>query len=81
MNATIDRTDNKALPVTPVAPEALSAFAGELPLEMILLEMRRFYGAGEDPRASAGLDYQQLCDTWIRSLDTALAGLETRHAQ
>ena len=77
MNATMDRTDNNALRF---APEALPALAGELPLEMILLEVRRFYGAGDGTRASGGIDYQQLCDTGIRSLDAELGRLKT-HAQ
>ena len=63
--------DNKTLPL---ALEALHALAGELPLEVILMELRGVYRAAED---EPGPDYQHLCDTWIRSLDAALWRLET----
>lgn len=67
--------DDKTLPL---ALEALHSLAGELPLEVILLELRGVYRAAEEePLTRTNADYQHICDSWIRSLDAALWRLET----
>lgn len=59
----------------PLAFAALHAIAEEMPLEVILLELRDIYRAqmSED----LGPDYEQLCDASVRALDAALWRLET----
>ncbi len=59
----------------PLAFAALHDVAEELPLEVILLELRDIYRA--QMNEDLGPDYQQLCDTSLRALDAALWRLET----
>ena len=54
---------------------ALHDVAEELPLEVILLELRDIYRAHLDE--DLGPDYRQVCDTSLRALDAALWRLET----
>ena len=75
MDALINGYDDQTLPL---AQEALHALAAELPLEVILLELRRVYRAvGDDPSTQNSPDYQQICHTYLCCLDAALWKLET----
>jgi hypothetical protein len=89
MENTINGYDHETLPL---ALEAVQILAGELPLNLILGELRRVYreaedglkamhrffsAAGDESFTRTNLDCQQICDTWLRSLDAALYRLET----
>lgn len=88
METTINGYDHQTLPL---ALEAVHILAEELPLTVILRELHhvyreagdglqelhRFYSdAGDEPSTKTNLDCQQICDTWLRSLDAALYRLE-----
>ena len=62
----------------PLAFDALNAIAEELPLEVILLELRDFYRAAQDDEFTRTCpEYKQICDTSLRALDAALWRMET----
>ena len=74
MEITISGYDHQTLPL---ALEALHALAAELPLEVILLELRRFYRVlWDDSSTETDSYYHQICDTCLRSLDAALRRME-----
>ena len=57
---------------------SLREMAGEISLEDILLELRRFYRATLDESDGQTCpDYHWICDTSLRALDAALWRLET----
>ncbi len=57
---------------------ALHDIAEELPLEVILLELRDFYRAAQDDEFTRTCpEYQCVCDTSLRALDSALWRLES----
>ena len=75
METTFNGYDSQTLPI---ALEAVHILAEELPLEVILLELRSAYRTvADDPSTQSSPDYRQLCDTWLQSLDAALWRLET----
>jgi hypothetical protein len=56
----------------------LREIAEELPLEVILLELRDFYREiREDEFTKSCAEYRQVCDTSLRGLDAALWKLES----
>ena len=75
MDVLINGYNDEALPL---AREALQTLAAEMPLEDILLELRRYYRAAwDDPFTRENPDYRQVCDAALRALDAALWRLET----
>jgi hypothetical protein len=61
-----------------LAIEALNDLAEELPLEVILLELRDFYRrAHDDEFTRVCPEYHHICDVSLRALDSALWRLET----
>lgn len=59
---------------------ALHDIAEELPLEVILSELRDFYRTTlEDEFTRTCPEYQVICDTSLRALDAALWRLETEN--
>ena len=79
MDAIINGIDDEAVPL---AFSALNAIAAELPLEVILLELRDFYRKAQDDAFTRTCpDYQQICDSALRALDTALWRLETEEGK
>jgi len=61
--------------------EALYTIAEELPLEVILLELRDFYRTAQDDEFTrATPEYQQICGASLRALDSALWKLESESA-
>ncbi len=88
MENTINGYDQQTLPL---ALEAVHILAEELPLAIILGELRRVYrnagdglqelhrfyrDAGDEPSRQANLNHQQICAAWLRSLDAALVQME-----
>ena len=74
----MDPRFNKSDDASPLAQEALAALAAELPLEVLLLELRRFYRAAWDgPVTRSSVDCRQVCDTSLAALDTALRALDS----
>lgn len=69
MDATTNGYRNET---SPLALEALHAAASELPLEVILKLRPVYRAAWEDASLQTNPDYHEICDTWLRSLDTAL---------